>query len=107
MTLQDLYDALDWSAVDKGHSDMADKNGVAEAPKQEFILSYRATLLSSAMYGDAFVQDGDKWVLSGVSDEEKPKKAAEARKLLGNIWLQAVKVLDREGLVAFYDEKSE
>lgn len=107
MTLEDLYNAIDWSAVDHAHSEMAEKSGVAGPPRAEFIKNYRCVLLSAAIYGDTFEEKGAEWVLSGMPEDEREKKAADARMLLGPLWLQVVTELKKQGFSVENNEKQE
>ena len=78
MTLGDLYNALDWTELDKTH-EMCKK--FSEIHNPEFIKAFRCVLIHEALYST------------------EPRIQASARFWLKPIWNQVVSVMDKAGLL--------
>ena len=80
MTLEDLYNNIDWSGVSLNHERWVEKYGRSLVPTEDFLYQFRCVLLDESLHGEG----------SMLSD---------ARKVLGPIWFQVLGILRREGLV--------
>jgi len=90
MTLEDLHSRLDWSLWLESRGRDTPKEG-------DFLLNYQHVLLIGALYGTGVDETGN---MLPFSDEERGRKANEARSMLGDVWEQIQQILTKEGWYA-------